>query len=146
MRYKMPLFVFLICSLGLPVLFAQDDEDLQIRPLDIVELVNGNRFEGRILSERTDGIQLEMAGGTATFLRADIARVLHRNPRGQKDSDCTLLVHPFRVSARLHQVLLFSPWFSMLWRKLLHFPVWFLLAERGIRKFSLLYNAFLCCR
>ncbi|MGE4632643.1 MAG: tetratricopeptide repeat protein [Planctomycetota bacterium] len=80
MRYKMPLFVFLICSLGLPVLFAQDDEDLQIRPLDIVELINGNRFEGRILSERTDGIQLEMAGGTATFLRADIARVLHRNP------------------------------------------------------------------
>ena len=80
MKMQFLLCLLLVCFSCSPTLLGQEDEDLQIRPLDIVELVNGNRFEGRILSERPDGILLEMAGGTATFLRSDIARVLHRNP------------------------------------------------------------------
>ena len=80
MKIQILFYLLLVCFICSPTLRGQEDEDLQIRPLDIVELINGNRFEGRILSERTDGILLEMAGGTATFLRSDIARVLHRNP------------------------------------------------------------------
>jgi len=80
MKFLISIAVLLLCVVIWPPLTAQDDEAFEIRPFDMVELINGNRFEGRIISERPDGVQLEMVGGTATFLKSDIAKILYRNP------------------------------------------------------------------
>ncbi|MGE4620431.1 MAG: tetratricopeptide repeat protein [Planctomycetota bacterium] len=74
------LLLLLLVSFSTVDLPGQDSEDLQIRPVDVVELTNGNKFEGRILSERSNSLQMETTGGTVTLDKADIVRVLYRNP------------------------------------------------------------------
>ena len=66
------LTVFLFISLMLMTfgmetnLFAYQaaSDDLEVRPQDVLELTNGNRFIGKILIERDDFIKFE----TKTFL------------------------------------------------------------------------------
>lgn len=80
MRFLTAAVILMVGALGSVPVLGQEDVDYQIRPFDQVELANGNIFEGHIISERPDGIQLEMVGGTAIFPKGDIVRVLRKNP------------------------------------------------------------------
>ena len=55
-------------------------DDLEVRPQDVLELTNGNRFVGKIITERDEFIKFETAGGSTTVQRSDIARILYSNP------------------------------------------------------------------
>ena len=55
-------------------------DDLEVRPQDVLELANGNRFVGKILLERDDFIKFETAGGSTTVQKSDILRILYSNP------------------------------------------------------------------
>ncbi|OUU26123.1 MAG: hypothetical protein CBC13_00850 [Planctomycetia bacterium TMED53] len=55
-------------------------DDLEVRPQDILELTNGNRFIGKIIIERDDFIKFETAGGSTTVQKSDISRILYSNP------------------------------------------------------------------
>ncbi len=72
--------IVLLLLLFSPVLMGQDGIDMEIRAQDIIELNNGNRFEGRILSELNDLIQFETAAGKVSIARGDIRQILYRNP------------------------------------------------------------------
>ena len=55
--------LFMICLLALHCLLSQgvqafqvSNDDLEVRPQDVLELTNGNRFVGKILVERDDFI------------------------------------------------------------------------------------------
>lgn len=82
------LTVFLFISLMLMTfgmetnLFAYQaaSDDLEVRPQDVLELTNGNRFIGKILIERDDFIKFETAGGSTTVQKSDIVRILYSNP------------------------------------------------------------------
>jgi len=64
-----------------PLLAQSEEEDLQVRPHDIVELANGQRLEGEVVSERGDVVVFRQVGGIQSDLaRANIRRILPRNP------------------------------------------------------------------
>ncbi len=79
--------LFMICLLVFHCFLAQgvqafqvSSDDLEIRPQDVLELTNGNRFVGKILVERDDFIKFETSGGSTTVQRSDISRILYSNP------------------------------------------------------------------
>ena len=75
------ILIVLLGLLGSSTLTAQvSPDDLEVRPQDVLELTNGNRFVGKILIERDDFIKFETAGGSTTVQRSDIARILYSNP------------------------------------------------------------------
>ena len=77
--------LLLIClismvTISVPLYSQNDSNDLEVRPDDIVELSNGNRFVGKIILETNDFIKFETSGGSTTIQRADIVRVFYKNP------------------------------------------------------------------
>ncbi|MDE0959322.1 MAG: tetratricopeptide repeat protein [Planctomycetota bacterium] len=62
------------------VLEGQTAIDLEIRAYDVIELNNGNQFEGRIIAELSNLIQFETAAGKVTFPLSDVRNIFYRNP------------------------------------------------------------------
>lgn len=60
---------------------SEEEIELQVRANDIVELANGQKLEGEVVSEKTDEIVFRQIGGIqSTLPRANIRRILPRNP------------------------------------------------------------------
>jgi len=66
--------------LGVSILAQSPAEDLEVRPHDVLELANGNRFVGKIILEREDFVKFETAGGSTTVQKSNIVRILYSNP------------------------------------------------------------------
>ena len=59
---------------------AQTAIDLEIRAFDLIELNNGNQFEGKILVELTDLIKFETSAGKVSFKMSEVKSIRYRNP------------------------------------------------------------------
>ncbi len=101
-RVVLPLLTVLLFSGGGGLgaqLSGEDDLELEVRAFDVVELENGQRLEGEVLQERTSEIVFrQRGGGQATLPRANIRRILKKNPpqrvytiRRQKHFDPSLI-------------------------------------------------------
>ncbi len=62
------------------VVEAQSAIDLEIRAFDLIELTNGNQFEGTILAELTELIQFETSAGKVSFKMSEVKSIRYRNP------------------------------------------------------------------
>ena len=62
------------------VVEAQSAIDLEIRAFDLIELNNGNQFEGTILAELTNLIQFETSAGKVSFKMSEVKSIRYRNP------------------------------------------------------------------
>ncbi|NCF56848.1 MAG: tetratricopeptide repeat protein [Planctomycetia bacterium] len=77
-------FLLLICwvsmmTVSMPLYSQNDSNDLEVRPDDIIELSNGNRFVGEIILETNDFVKFETSGGSTKIQRADIVRIFYKN-------------------------------------------------------------------